>query len=273
MEIPLNINQYLKDCPLSDDHLLAETNTSHVYKVRFNESFAVLKILKDLGAIDERNGASALIHFNGNGAIRIFQHNNRALLLEYADGLSLKSLVQEEKDDQATAIIAETLNQLHQQKSQISIDTFTPLKKWFRSLFARAQASDDPFFIHAASIAETLLDYPLDVCVLHGDIHHENIINSPRGWLAIDPKGLYGERTYDAANTLLNPSGMDDLVVNEGRLLKNAEILSKSLGVDMQRLLEFAYAYSALSASWSLDDGQDNKIALNVGRILKPHMI
>jgi Aminoglycoside/hydroxyurea antibiotic resistance kinase len=34
-----------------------------------------------------------------------------------------------------------------------------------------------------------------DVAVLHGDMHHENVLKfSSRGWPAIDPKGLVGER-------------------------------------------------------------------------------
>ena len=67
-----------------------------------------------------------------------------------------------------------------------------------------------------------------DVRVLHGDIHHHNIRQSSRGWLAFDPKGLVGERTYDCANTLCNPV-MPELVHNETRLLTNAAILADTL--------------------------------------------
>jgi streptomycin 6-kinase len=267
-----DINQYLKDWHLSDAQLLAETNTSYVYKCRLNEDFAVLKFLKSLGVVDEKNGAAALVHFGGNGAIRVIEHSDQAFLLEYAAGPDLKSLVQQGNDAQATAIIADTLNQLHKQKSQISTDTFTPLKKWFRSLDTHAQMGVDSFYVQAANIAERLLAHPQDICVLHGDIHHENILYSQRGWLAIDPKGLYGERTYDAANTLFNPFGMDELVLNEARLLKNAEILARSMKINMQRLLQFTFAYSALSASWSLEDNQNPAIALKIGKILTTHI-
>jgi len=45
-----------------------------------------------------------------------------------------------------------------------------------------------------------------DVGVLHGDIHHGNILDfGPRGWLTIDPKGLIGERDFDYANLFCNP--------------------------------------------------------------------
>jgi hypothetical protein len=49
-----------------------------------------------------------------------------------------------------------------------------------------------------------------DVVVLHGDMHHENILKfSSRGWLAIDPKGLVGERGFDYANIFCKPRQRD----------------------------------------------------------------
>ena len=64
-----------------------------------------------------------------------------------------------------------------------------------------------------------------DVVPLHGDIHHRNIRQSARGWLAFDANGLVGERAYDCANTLCYPyRGIprhDDLVHDEPRLLRH----------------------------------------------------
>jgi streptomycin 6-kinase len=51
-----------------------------------------------------------------------------------------------------------------------------------------------------------MLADPREVRVLHGDIHHRNIRMSGRGWLSLDPKGLVGERTYDCASSLCNPT-------------------------------------------------------------------
>ncbi|WP_368856269.1 aminoglycoside phosphotransferase family protein, partial [Klebsiella michiganensis] len=57
----------------------------------------------------------------------------------------------------------------------------------FVSLFAKAEADraagQKTIYVEGAEIAERLLSDPLDVRPLHGDIHHDNIIQSPRGWL------------------------------------------------------------------------------------------
>jgi streptomycin 6-kinase len=112
---------------------------------------------------------------------------------------------------------------------------------------------------------------------LHGDIHHRNIRQSSRGWLAFDPKGVVGERTYDCANTLCNP-GMTELVHNETRLLTNAAILADTLAVDVSRVLAFTYVYACLNASWwLLRIGTENaediiQWHLDVAVMIEPHI-
>ncbi len=127
--------------------------------------------------------------------------------------------------------------------------------------------------MRGAALAERLLADPREVRVLHGDLHHRNIRQSSRGWLAFDPKGVVGERTYDCANTLCNPP-ISGIVHNEARLLTNAAILADALGLDLSRLLAFTYAYACLSASWSLRIGADDMVkwALGVAVIIEPHL-
>jgi len=105
--------------------------------------------------------------------------------------------------------------------------------------------------VRAARVARRLLARPQDECVLHGDIQHHNIrLHPQRGWLAYDPKGLYGERLYDAANTLCNPAGARQRVLSEERFLKVSQVLADGMGVNVERLRAFVFAFACLSASW-----------------------
>jgi len=152
------------------------------------------------------------------------------------------------------------------------------LDRWFRELFKKAaadrQAGIESIYVRGARLAESLLADPRDVRVLHGDIHHRNIRQSSRGWLAFDPKGVVGERTYDCANTLCNPFPMTEIIHNENRLLTNAAILADALAIDLPRVLAFTYAYACLSASWSLSIGEESEVqwALGVAQIIEPHI-
>ena len=65
---------------------------------------------------------------------------------------------------------------------------------------------------------------------------------------------------------------MDALVENEIRMLKNAGILAQRMNIDVYRLLAFTYVYGALSASWSLEDGNDPRHALKMAQIAERRM-
>jgi streptomycin 6-kinase len=273
-----SLNHYLAIWNLSHPELLAETPTSHVYTVMTDGTRVVLKLLTDTG-VEERSGAAALRHFNGHGAVRLLRSDENAHLLEYAEGQDLIPLVKQGQDERATEIIADVLNELHAAPLDSPPDGLTPLRRWFRSLFKKADDDrangEASVYVRAAPIAQALLSNPGPSYVLHGDIHHENIRHSAaRGWLALDPKGLFGERTYDAANTLCNPIGMPERVENEARLLKTAEILSQKLGIERSRILAFAFAYACLSAAWFLEDGnlQGADHDLKIVGIIEPHL-
>jgi streptomycin 6-kinase len=260
---------YLKVWGLSDPQLLATTPTSQVYTVNMEGTRVVLKLLTPIGVADEKGGAVALRCFKGRGAVRLLREDGKAHLLEYANGESLVPMVKSGEDEQAAAIIAGVLNQLHQ--ADQAQDGLIPLKARFRSLFSRAKAEPDSIYARAALFAEDLLDHQREVCVLHGDIHHDNIRHHrERGWLAFDPKGLYGERIYDTANIFCNPPHMQ--VENEARILKIAAILADKLNSDVLRILSFAYIYACLSASWWLESDGDPSDALRVAEIIEPHL-
>ena len=266
------LEHYLKKWDLSGPSLLARTATSAVYTVTHAKSKAVLKILSPLGVADEKGAVQALHHFGGRGAVELFRHDNGAHLIEYAGGGDLVPLVKNGEDEKAAAIIGDVLNELHRPATGDTSD-LRPLRRWFRSLFEKADKKDsDPVYGRAAAVADRLLAGEKDPVVLHGDIHHENIRHNDRGWLAFDPKGLVGERTFDAANALCNPGSMPELVQNEHRLLKNAAILAGKIGGDPARLLAFTFTYAALSASWSLEDGGDPAHALRMAALAERGM-
>ncbi len=276
------LEHYLELWQLSQPQPLAQTPTSHLYTVESEGATAVLKLLTDDGW-EERNGATALRCFDGHGAIRLFRSDEGAQLLEYVAGDDLLPLVKSGGDAEATHIIAGVIRQLHSAPLPESIDGLFPLKGWFRELFLKAEADQragiESIFVRGARVADALLSDPRDLRVLHGDIHHANLrYSAARGWLAFDPKGVVGERTYDCANTLCNPytgqQRFDPLVHDETRLLRNAGILAEELDIDLPRILAYTYAYACLSASWSLGDDTDGEgeWALNIARIIEPHL-
>ena len=115
----------------------------------------------------------------------------------------------------------------------------------------------------ADSAAQALLAAPRDVVALHGDIHHGNVLDGgERGWLAIDPKGLLGERTFDFVNILRNPDAA--VALAPGRFDRQVEVLAAAASVERRRLVEWTLAFAGLSAAWHLADGTPADLDLAV---------
>lgn len=123
---------------------------------------------------------------------------------------------------------------------------------------ASSNAAEHPLLTLSASVAASLLADGRDVLPLHGDLHHDNVLDGgPRGWLAIDPKGLIGERTYDVANLLCNPWPHGDTVHDAERMDRLARLYATRLKLAPDRVLAYALAHAGLAASWNIDDGLD----------------
>ncbi len=238
------------------------THSSRLLPVRWQGLPAMLKVAT-VG--EEKRGGLLMQWWDGEGSAKVYAQEGDALLLERAQGRqSLLAMAMNDKDDAASRIICRTVKTLHSPSAK-PYPELVPLDIWFRSLEA-ASCAHGSLFATSDMIAKTLLAEPRETGVLHGDIHHSNILDfEARGFLAIDPKGLLGERGYDYANLFCNP----DLPATQDpeRLRRQLPIVARESGLAPERLLRWIIAYAGLSAAWFLEDGGDPGPALRVAEI------
>ena len=227
-----------------------ETPSSLVLPVRRNGEPAMLKIPREE---EERRGGRLMAWWGGDGAAKVLAHDEEALLIERADGPStLAAMVADGRDDEATRILCDVARRLHHPRATPRPD-LVPLARWFAALVPAARTHGG-LLAKADAAAQALLAAPRDVVVLHGDIHHGNVLDGgERGWLAIDPKGLSGERTFDFVNILRNPDAATALA--PGRFDRQVTLLADAASLDRRRLLQWTLAFAGLSAAWHLADG------------------
>ncbi|MBZ9963159.1 aminoglycoside phosphotransferase family protein [Mesorhizobium sp. BR1-1-2] len=246
---------------VSAPELIAETFSSRIWKVRREDgSPAIVKALKPFDDVaDELRGEHFLAWRRGEGAVRLLGRDGHSKLLEYAGETMLSKVLDEQGDDAATAIAAEVMAKLLSPSDHPAPADLQPLRERFSSLFKKAATDRDAghvsIYVEAAAIADRLLDDPRDIRPLHGDLHHENILHGPRGWLAIDPKGIFGDPGFDAANMFYNPLDRDDLCLDPPRIAGMAEVFARTLGQTPAAILDHTIAYGCLSASWHHEDG------------------
>lgn len=243
--------EYLQLWKLESDGERIVTPSSLLLPVRTRWGRAMLKVLHP--GSDEIVAHVPLKIWQGDGAVRLLQSDGRALLLErLAYPAKLTDLALSGEDDRASRIIAKIAYRLHAPRRRGLVRMRTRM----RPLRNFPDPSKQPL------IDMVLLDYLHqavafeDVTVLHGDLHHSNIMLSSRGYLAIDPKGLVGDKTYDLANVLLNPYPHRHLVMNPDRMLRQARNICGELRLDVERLLAWTMLHGLLAATWAAADAE-----------------
>jgi streptomycin 6-kinase len=102
--------------------------------------------------------------------------------------------------------------------------------------------------------------------LLHGDLHHFNILKNGNSWTAIDPKGLIGDREYDLIQYLLNKlpeSNVNDIIE------KRVDIFVNELNLDKERVLLRGFSHAVLSTCWTIEDGNFSETFLNTIQVFK----
>lgn len=138
---------------------------------------------------------------------------------------------------------------------------FISLRDWFdgfqrmRQRFAGGKGPLPSGLVESAeSLSRDLLSENKDEVLLHGDFHHYNVLESERGWLVIDPKGVIGPRGYELGPLLFNPI---DRFLNEGnpqvRTERRIAILSEMLDMEAERIRAWAICHAVLSAWWCVE--------------------
>jgi|GEM_PF-10596 len=248
-----HLGYYLDQWDLRDPVKVdVKSEVSDVYIVTQNDgSKAALKILKERGVWAEAAAPKVLKSYNANGSVNLLKSDKYAHLLEYLSGEMLSIIVKNGDDDKATHIVVDIIKNLHKDCHDNDKSYFT-MHDYFEELYLQADKMDDPRYKQATNLVDYLLKTSQGETLLHGDMHYANIMNSDRGWLAIDPKGLWGEPIYDLANFFNNPESMPDLVSNPDRVNKLADVFSAGLGYDRNRILQYAAAHMALNSAWHL---------------------
>jgi streptomycin 6-kinase len=252
---------YLERWTLTLDGEPVVTATSRLLPVRAGNVPAMLKVaIHD----EEKRGGLLMTWWGGIGAAPVLAHGDDAIVLERAALNTSLAELAHNNDDEATRIICRVVEQLHAPRSGPP-PPLVPLTQWFAPLYSAAQRYAG-IFRTAAAAASRLLDDQRDIGVLHGDVHHGNVLDfGGRGWLAIDPKALSGERYFDYANILCNPDV--ELATAPGRMARQATIIAEAANLDRSRLLDWTLAWAGLSAAFLAEDGLSPHGALRTAEL------
>lgn len=234
-------------------------NLSYNYVINVKDKKKNEYILKmGLPGFDFQNEVRTVQHYDGNGCAKVIQSDLEigAMLLEKLKPGKMLSAIQDEE------VVIKTFCEVWKSIRRPLPDTgeYPTISNWasafsnYRKMFP---TNDGPIPTERVKMAETYIEEIMqssnDIQLLHGDLHHENILYSTeRGWMAIDPKGVAGDSHFDLISFMINHLFSKS---NPKELLKlRVETLSEQLHLNHEKLLKAAIGMSTLYACWGVED-------------------
>lgn len=225
--------------------------------------------------------ALALQAFAGRGAVRLLAHDPErgALLLERAaPGTPVTGLVRQD-DAAATEVLVDVVRRLHRAPVPAGLalpDLVAQGESLRRHLTAHRGDDVLPrrWVQRAAGLLGDLCSSAPRTVVLHGDLHHDNVLRATREpWLAIDPHGVLGDPGYELGATLYNPRPTHrdpELLALVGARI---EQLAEGLVMAPERVAAWGFVKAVLSEAWSHEDGATARSrAFDVADLLWPRL-
>jgi len=214
--------------------------------------------------------------YQGRYAVKLLEAdlNLGALVIQrLVPGIPLSAL---KDDEQATIIAAQLMRDLP--IPEPAGHQFPTIERWalaFDRYRKRFDESNGPLPKKIVKKAEGLFEdlhtsSPVGM-LLHGDLHHDNILsNAENNWLVIDPKGVIGDPAYEAARFQHNPIPRFLSLENPQAVAeRRSEILTSILDVDRARLLAWGFFDVVLGALWCIEENSDDwRYLLSCAQIL-----
>ena len=258
---PALIDQLAKRWSL---RLLPPYNLSYNYvapAVREDGTPVVLKVgVPNVELISEM---TALRHYNGHGMVRLIDSDEDAgamLLERITPGVPLAEI----KDDEMTTRIATEVMKRYFIPAPPDPDgKLRTAEGWSRGLQRLRRefnSGTGPYPQRAVEQAERYVEEILAASgppmLLHGDLHHWNILSSERdGWLVLDPKGVVGEAEMEICQWMMNlwPEKAEPAALRS-QAARRIAIFHEMLGWDEQRLWMHTLIRAVISSWWTYED-------------------
>ena len=192
--------------------------------------------------------------FDGNGLCKVYEADtdNGVLLIErIIPGTQLR----DEPDlDSRLNEFCRVYMKLH--KPPADMTKYPTYMDWVSNITTYMQTRSDyqilcEKMLKAREVCRSMWEKYTGKMLLHGDLHHDNILMGKDGYLAIDPKGVIGDPVFDISRFILNERDWNK-ASNFAHIITS---ISNNLNVLEQDIRALFYIELTMAACWSVEDG------------------
>ncbi|PJI85123.1 streptomycin 6-kinase [Yoonia maricola] len=230
---------------LTNATLVRQSKRATVYKVDSPNGPAAFKLYSEIGYANER---AAVAFSNGlqpgiGAGILKSDFRRAAILIEWLSGPTLSKTYHSGDYDTATRHACALVKKISDVPFRwaFAYRRLAPLLKQRLQSHRRANFNPDIERVldHALSLLDGQFNNRQSERIIHGDLHYGNIIMTPNGPRAIDPKGIRVHPLFECRNLFAEPKSETDLKGFESRIQHQIAIITEELGYDRQIILQF----------------------------------
>ncbi|NRA73580.1 MAG: hypothetical protein HRU36_02405 [Rickettsiales bacterium] len=256
-QLPIIIEQFERDWEISIVAVAPNLTYSFVATVRLEDSSqGILKIAPCSSRSDAEIEWYRLQKF---ATPKLYDANPSmgAILMEkLVPGDSVKNLVVQKNDDVATKAICTTIKNLGELR--IADNRFKHVSDLKSSLNILDNRVEKKLLDKAKDLLKDLTSDRSDDALLHGDLHHDNILSTKDSWKAIDPHGYVGPKAFEVGAMLRNPWDCFPKDTSLEKVIKRRrDILCAELPYNSWEIDGWLYVYTMIATGWSFENHKE----------------
>ena len=237
--------------------LLTRQGTKEVYAGESRRYGPV--ILKRNADVRELHGEYGMLsRLDCAQSVRTYAFDGEAGLLLEERILPGTTLRQEVSPEKRVQCLAQVFHAIH-----TPAEVGTTYLDWLRGIMGYCESNPVPgALLRMAGEAyeicgELFRKYP-ERFLLHGDLHHDNLLQRADGSYAmIDPKGIVGPEILDLPRFLLNETDATYEGGLRGHMGRVIRLMAEEFGFPIEDLGKAFYMEAVLANVWNLEDGEE----------------
>ena len=199
-------------------------------------------------------GLNCLLSYNGNSYVKIHAYDKTDYVLLMERVIPGDTMWEVENFRERARLFAELVKDL-----PILWDgsgKFPTYRMWMEelrtTLISLGDRDDALFYLDKALLIYDELKQKYNrKCLLHGDMHQENmLLNTKSSYTIIDPKGVVDDPVMETARFLMNESPCD---IGEIEIKEIISIISSIIGIPEADVTKSMFIDAALAQCWGLD--------------------
>ena len=261
-------NKVLKDIKLYADkwslgnfEFIPSYSTKAVFKCKSDQFGEVVLKIGDPSLEEIEKEYHTLCQYDGKNFCEVFEADvDNGVILESCvkPGISLR---EEKSLEKRLSLFCSIYRGLH--IPPINIELYPTYIGWVNRITDYMSNRNDCRELYlqmkkAEDICEEISALYSKKLLLHGDLHHDNILLGVDGrYVMIDPKGVIGDPIFDLPRFILNE--FDDDIDREtySKIIRIIGFLEKELDVPALVLRKCLYIETIMSVCWGVEDGEE----------------